>query len=178
MKNGIIRLCLIATIIVLAGCRVTTTGNDYYVLDMQHSHSPSSYASWVSTTYTTLHYYGFPYSYTEILYEYEYYYGSLYPSLYDLSWLLWDLGGIESGITGALSFEELRLSINQGHPIWINYGSYNYGRLVMVYGYDKRGRVYVYEPGYGVRVMHYDSLRTWTVSGNVYYWEYSLLIEP
>jgi len=181
MKNWIIRFCLIASVIAVTGCRVTTdntSDNHYVVLDMRHAHPPSSYASWLSTTYTTLHYYGFPLSYAEIEYQYEHYYGSPYPSIYDLSWLLWDLGGIESGIKGWLSLEELHLSINRGHPIWINYGSYVHGHLVMVYGYDSWGRVYVYEPGFGVRVIHYDSLSTRTVSGVVYYWEYSLLIEP
>lgn len=177
MKNGIIRFCLIASIIAVSGCRVTTSDNQF-VLDMHYSNPPTSHANWVSTTYTTLHYYGFPLSYAEIEYEYEYYYGSPYPSLYDLSWLLWDLGNIESGITGWLSLEELRLSINRGHPVWINYGSYNNGHLLMVYGYDIWGRVYVYEPGFGVRIIDYDSLSTRTVRGVVYYWEYSLLFEP
>lgn len=177
MKNGIIFLCLIASFTAVTGCRVTTD-NNHFVLDMHYSHPPSPYAGWLSTTYTTLHYYGVPVSYAGIEYEYQYYYGSHYPSLQDLSWLLWDLGGIESGITGWLSLGELRLSIDRGHPVWINYGNYDHGHLLLVYGYDTWDRIYVYEPGFGVRVIHYDSLSTWTFSGVVHYWEYSLVIEP
>ena len=174
MKNGIICLCLFLSVIAVTGCRVTNE-NHHFVLDMHYSHPPTSYAGWISTSYTTLQYYGVPVSYAEIKYEYEYYYGSHYPSLQDLRWLLWDLGGIDSRISGWLSLEELRLSINRGHPVWINYGTYDYGHLVMVYGYDNWGRVYVYEPGFGVRVIHYDSLRTRNVNGLIYYWEYSLI---
>lgn len=166
---------LILLVIFVSGCRVETRDDDL-VLQLYFSPSHHESWSWAASTEMLFDYHGIYYSQSELIDFSLDYFSYTSPSIYDISWLFWIVGGLDSYVTGTLSFAEIRTQLNLGNPILLQYGSYYNERHLVVHGYDRNGYVYIHEPVYGTRVIHYDDLFNRYLSGRDYYWESSLIL--
>lgn len=69
---------------------------------------------------------------------------------------LYAFGGLNSATyPGPISFQNIQSEINSGRPVIVAYrGSFS-GHVVIIYGYDARGNVYIRDPYYGSFVVPY-----------------------
>jgi Peptidase_C39 like family len=162
-------------IVVISGCRVESH-DDGFVLDVYYSPAHKEHAEWAAATSMLFNYHNVYYTQDELIY-YQYHYANYdTPSLADISWFLFDLAGLDSYITGSLTFSEIRYNIDHGKPILLQYGGYYSGHILVLHGYDQQGYVYIHEQGYGVRVLHYDDLYYRYFHNAGYFWESSLVL--
>ena len=172
-KIQIIFLALILALV--SGCKVETRSDDHV---LRVSFSPAYFDDWgwVAATAMVLDFHNTYYSQAEIVnYHYDHY-GYDDVSIIDISLLLWELSGIDSRLAGTLSFREIRSHINSGNPILLHYGDYYNGHYVLLHGYDDNRHIYLHDPAYGTRVIHYDDLYLHELNGLGYYWSSSLII--
>ncbi len=163
-------------LIMMSGCRVETHSENF-VLDIHFIPAYEEQWGWAAATAMVFRHQGIYYHQADLV-DYQYhYFGYRKPSINDISWLLWDLGGLDSYVTSTLTFGEIRSQLNQGKPILLQYGAYYSGHVLVLHGYDHQGHVYIHEPGYGTRVMHYDDLYYRYFQGSGRYWESSLILE-
>lgn len=170
------KILIIFLVILVSGCRVETK-NDDLVLQIYFSPSHHENWSWAAATEMLFDYHGIYYSQADLVDLSNYYFAYNEPSIHDISWMFWALDGLDSYVTGTLSFGEIKAQLRQGNPILLQYGPYYKGRYLVVHGYDYSGHVYIHEPGYGTRLIQYDELLNRYFSGRNYYWEYSLILE-
>lgn len=170
------KIVLLFAVILLAGCRVETR-NDDLVLQIYFSPAYHESWSWAASTEMLFDYYGIYYSQADLVDASVDYFGYTNPSIDDISWLFWIIGGLDSHVTGTLSLNDIKAQLMQGHPVLLQYGSYFSGRFIVVHGYDNNHHLYIHEPGYGTRVIHYDELFNRRFYGKNYYWEASLIFK-
>jgi len=175
MKGFNKKILLVLVVILVSGCRVETK-NDDFILQIYFTPSHHENWSWAASTEMLFDYHGLYYSQADLVDFSDYYFSYSSPSIHDISWLFWDLGGIDSYVTGTLSFGEIKAQLKQGNPILLQYGSYYNGQYIVIHGYDYSGHVYIHEPGYGTRLVHYDDLFFHHFSGRGRYWESSLIL--
>ncbi len=90
------------------------------------------------------------------------------PTVEFIQQTLYGIGGIRSrAIPRALAFHELKSEIDQGRPLIIGYQGSFAGHVVVVYGYDSAGNIYIRDPYYGSFVVPYGS--TFVYSGQMYW---------
>jgi len=167
---------LVIVLILLSGCHVETHPDDF-ILKIDFTTSHHEYRGWAAATEMLLSYHDIYYS-QEDLFDYRFHYSDYgTPSIYDVSWLLWDLAGLDSYVTGNLSFGEIKYQLHRGNPVLLQYGGYFSGNFLVLHGYDHLGHVYIHEPGYGTRIVHYDDLYYWFFHNVGQYWESSLILE-
>ena len=175
--NNTIRIALVTIVLSLvSACSVETrTGEN--ILRISFTPSYDEHRDWAATTLIIFNYHHMPnYSQNDIIDYYDYHYGYNDTSINEISWLLWDLAGIDSHVTGTLSLREIRSQINFGQPILLFFeGDYD-GRYMLLHGYDDNGYVYLHEPGFGTRVVHHNSLSPLRINNRAHYWTASLLI--
>lgn len=77
-------------------------------------------------------------------------------SLQAIQQTLYAFGGLGSAVyPGPISFANVQSEINAGHPIIAAYrGSFS-GHVVVIYGYDARGNIYIRDPNAGSFVVPY-----------------------
>lgn len=169
---------LIAITMLISGCHITSQQGSY-ILEIETTPYRESDSSWARATEIILRHHQLYYSQQDLLdYQYVYLDTESTPTIDDISWLLWDLGGLDSYVSGTLSLIKIRSQLRQGSPVMLQYGPYYSGHYLVIYGYDDHDRVYIHEPGYGTRVIHYTDLYYQRFHGKGHYWESSLLIEP
>ena len=79
---------------------------------------------------------------------------------------LFGLGNINStAIPRSLSFDELRREIDQGRPVIMSYSGSFLGHVVLAYGYDSNGNIYIHDPFYGTVIVPYG--RTFVYQGQL-----------
>jgi len=167
---------LTLTLALVSGCKVETQ-SDSNVLKISFSPSNHEHWSWPAATSMVFDFLNLDYSQDDIVDFHYYHYGDSDVSTNDISWLLWDLGGIDSHLTGTLSFREIRSHINSGNPVLLHYGDYYSGHYVLLHGYDDNGHIYLHDPNYGTRVIHYDDLFYQEFYDLGYFWASSLIIK-
>lgn len=175
MKTIFNTLSVFLMITLLSGCKVETQENGY-ILHLEYTYS-SHQEHWATTTLSIFNYYHIYYSYSELLdHQYSHHdYGS--QNLFDISWILWDLGRIDSSVTGTLSESEIAYQIRIGNPILLQYGDNVDPHFLLIYGYDGYDRFYVHEPGFGTHVLRYSDLYVHFFYGSRHYWDASLVID-
>lgn len=175
MKN--LKIAALSLLIIgLSGCHVETRHHPHdFSLEIYFTPTHQDHWGWAATTTTVFDYYGIYYTQADLVDFHYHHYHYSNPSIDDLSWILWDLGGIDSHVESTLSFSEIKHEIDLGNPIYLHYGGYYSGHFLLVYGYDHRGHVYLHDPGYGTRVVHYDELFYQYFHGAGHYWEASLI---
>ncbi|MFT7186441.1 MAG: hypothetical protein ACI84K_001841 [Pseudohongiellaceae bacterium] len=166
---------LILIFILVSGCRVETQTEDV-VLHLSFATSQDEHRGWAAATAMVFNYRERYYSQAHLVEFSDNYFGYESPSIDDISWLFWELGGLDSYVTGPLMFGEIRSQLNEGNPILLQYGGYYGGHYLVLHGYDNQGNVYIHEPGYGTRVMHYDDLYYRFFHNEGHYWESSLIL--
>ena len=171
--NKIVLLVLI--FILVSGCRVETHSEDF-ILNLSFTPSYDEYSDWAAATAMVFNYHDRNYSQAYLVEFSDNYFGYGSPSIDDIGWLFWALGGLDSYVTGTLSFGEIRSQINEGNPVLLQYGGYYSGHFLVLHGYDSEGNVFIHEPGYGTRLIRYDDLYYCFIHGAGHYWESSLLL--
>ena len=169
----IIFLVLVAAIV--SGCQVETYPSAH-VLHIPFSLHSNDHSGWAASTKMVLHYRGLSYSQEEIIDYHQYYTHSRSATIDEISWLLWELGDIESVVTGTLSFAEIQSHIDLGEPVILQYGDYYDGHYVVLHGYDDDGYVYIHEPYFGTSVIHYEDLYHRYFHGKSQHWSSSLIV--
>lgn len=172
-KNRITLLMLIC--IFVTGCRVETESRDF-VLKVDFAPTYHDHPSWAAAAAMVFDYHDRYYTQTDLIDFSRYYFGYTHPSIDDIGWLFWDLIGLDSDVTGSLTFRDIRSQLNRGNPVLLQYGDYYRGHFLVLHGYDSNGHVYIHEPGYGTRIIHYDDLYYRTFHGEGHYWESSLIL--
>jgi hypothetical protein len=168
-------LVLLTLIFSLSACHVTTYPQRQ-ILEIEFDYHPQQ-SNWAAATKTIFEYHGFYYTQADLVdYHYRYVHSDI-PSIDDISWILWDLAGIDSYVSSTLSRRDLTSEIDRGNPILIQYGAYYSGHYLVIYGYDSDGYYYIHEPGYGTRLLRYDDLDHHYFQGHGYYWESSLILD-
>lgn len=162
-------------IAVISGCRVESH-SDELVLDVYYTPAREEHWGWAAATAMLLSYHNISYSQTEIAYHQYDYFERNNPSLDDISWLLWGLADLDSYVTGTLTLSAIRSHIDRGTPILLQYGDYYSDHILVLYGYDQRGHVYIHEQGYGTRVLHYNDLYYHYFHNTGHYWESTLVL--
>lgn len=77
-------------------------------------------------------------------------------------------GGMMSYLyPSALTFDQVVLEIDAGRPIVAGYTGSFIGHVVIIYGYDAKGQLYIHDPSYGSLVVPYAS--TFTYGGQLYW---------
>jgi len=174
--NRIIQITFLAlTLVLVSGCKVETRP-DNHVLRVSFSPAHFDDWGWAAATAMVFDFNDTYYSQTEVVDYHYYHYGYDDVSINDISLLLWEIGGIDSYITGTLSFREIRTHINSGNPILLHYGDYYNGQYMLLHGYDDNGYIYLHDPDYGTRIIHYEDLFLQEFYGLGNYWSSSLII--
>lgn len=175
--NKTICIALIPLILSLLTACTLETRTEENILRISFTPSYHENWDWVATTLMIFNYHQSAYySQSDIVNYYDYHYGYDNVAINEVSWLLWDLAGIDSQLTGTLNVREIRTHINSGEPILLFYGTDYDGKYLLLHGYDDSGYVYLHEPGFGTRVVHYNSLHSLRINNHLYYWTASLLI--
>ncbi len=118
--------------IVVSGCHVESQSEDF-VLQIDFMPSYDEHRNWAAATAMVFDYHDIYYTQADLI-EFSYnYFGYNNPSIDDISWLFWDLGGIDSYVTGTLLFREIRSQLSKGNPILLQYGSYYSGHLLVIH---------------------------------------------
>lgn len=175
MHRTIQIVILSLTLAMTSGCNIENRSEDH-VLRISFAPAYHEQWGWAAATTMVFDYYSFYYSQADLVDYHDYYYGYGSVSIDKISRLLRDLGGINSLVTGTLSFRDIRSHINSGNPILLHYGDYYSGHYVLLHGYDNNGYLYLHEPDYGTRVIHYDDLFTKQIYGQGVFWTSSLII--
>lgn len=163
-------------VILLSGCHEQSHHTDDFSLEIYFTPSDHDDWGWSASTSMLFDYRGLSISQADLV-DFHYYYSGYHtPSIDDIQWLLWDLGGLDSDITGTLTFSDIRFSLDEGSPLLLHYGDYFSGHFVVVYGYDHLGHIYIHDPDYGTRIIHYDDLYTLKFHGISHYWESTLIL--
>lgn len=171
--SKIIMLICISTLI--SGCHVSSHPRSH-ILKIDFSTYQED-RTWATATEAIFKHYGLYYSYTDLL-DYQYVYlDSGTPTVDDIDWILWDLGWLDSYVTGTLSRSDISYQLQKGNPILLQYGDYYDSHYLLIYGYDGHNHVYIHEPGYGTHRVHYDDLYYHHFHGRGHYWESSLIID-
>ncbi len=166
---------LALTLVLVSGCKIDTQP-ETNVLRISFVSAKHDHWDWAAATKMIFKYNNIYYSQNDIIDYHEYRYGYGDVSIDKISWLLWDLGSIDSLLTGTLSFHEIRSNIDSGNPILLHYGNSYDGRYMLLHGYDDNGYVYLHAPYYGTRIIYYDDLFYRELRGLGYYWVSSLII--
>ncbi|MFT6029922.1 MAG: hypothetical protein ACI8O8_001663 [Oleiphilaceae bacterium] len=174
--NKTTQITLLSLIISLVSACTLETRSEDNILRISFTPSHQENWSWAATTAMIFNHHNTDYSQNDIIDYYDYHYGYDEVSINEISWLLWDLAGIDSYLTGTLSLREIQTHINSGQPILLFYGDDYNGRYVLLHGYDDNGYLYLHEPEFGTRVIHYNSLYSLSFNNLAYYWSSSLLI--
>jgi hypothetical protein len=65
-------------------------------------------------------------------------------------------GGVRStAFPGPISFQSVQSEINAGRPVIVAYRGSFAGHVVIIYGYDANGKVYIRDPLFGSFVVPY-----------------------
>ncbi|MGD2067570.1 MAG: C39 family peptidase [Gemmatimonadota bacterium] len=79
-------------------------------------------------------------------------------------------GGLESYISGALTFDQVRTEIDAGRPLILAYSNSFAAHVVVLYGYDPRNAsVYVHDPYFGSFNPPYGS--SFNYGGTMYWYQ-------
>ena len=86
---------------------------------------------------------------------------------------LYSLGGLGSYVHhGALSFHQIVQEIDAGRPMIVSYSGSFVGHVVVLYGYNDAGEVYIHDPFYGTFVEPYAN--TFVYNGQLF-WSTTIL---
>jgi hypothetical protein len=187
MYRSIQILFIVVVVAFATGCRVETYSDGYsnhdadgspdnYVLQISYQPVDSQYSGWAAVTAMLFDFHHMHYSQTDVVDFHYFLFGHDSASIDEINWLLWDLGDVDSAVTGTLSFDAIRAEINSGNPVLLQYGDYYEEHYMVLHGYDENGYVYLHDPAYGTRVVYYGDLYDRYFEGTQYHWVASLTL--
>lgn len=90
---------------------------------------------------------------------------------------LFAFGGLSSRVVGPLSLQGVRAEIDANRPFIVTYQGSFVGHVVVIYGYDDEGNVYIRDPFYGSFVVPYAAAFTYLGQGQQV-WRQTILASP
>jgi hypothetical protein len=85
-----------------------------------------------------------------------------------------DVGPVETQLYYyPLNFDAVRYEIDLGHPIVIGYSGSFSGHVVVLFGYDDSGNVYIHDPNAGTFVVPYGTANLYAGSA---VWSHSIVV--
>lgn len=164
MKNKVL---IIIVLLLLFSCEKNKK-NEIHTLGVGSTIQQTQVWCWAACTQMVLGFYNYYYSQEEIVTNV---FGApIVTAANDIQLMsgLNNLGNMNSQVIYlALTFDNVKSYINNGMPLIPGYSGSFMGHVVVLYGYDSKGNVYIHDPYYGSFVVPYAS--SFSYNGNLYW---------
>jgi hypothetical protein len=138
-------------------------------VDVDLSYQQTQVWCWAACAQMVLTYFGMPYSQADIV---TYVFGYPYVTAANDLQLVYAMNGLghmnAQVVYNPVSFPVLKDMINNGMPLIAGYQGSFMGHVVVIYGYDAYGRIYIHDPYYGSFVVSYDNTFIYTTGDMIW----------